>query len=93
NCGNTISAVNFPEIAMPQQDNTHRLLHIHHNQPGVLSSVNRLFADKNINILAQSMMTSNDIGYLIIDVDELDSELAFEHLNSVDGTIRLRVLY
>lgn len=92
-CGSTVSAVNFPEIAMQQQANTHRLLHIHHNQPGVLSSVNQLFAKHNINILAQSMMTKDDIGYMIIDVDELDSKLAFEHLNSVEGTIRLRVLY
>lgn len=92
-CGSTVSAVNFPEIAMQQQANTHRLLHIHHNQPGVLSSVNQLFAKHDINILAQSMMTKDDIGYMIIDVDELDSKLAFEHLNSVEGTIRLRVLY
>ncbi len=92
-CGSTISAVNFPEIAMQQQPNTHRLLHIHHNQPGVLSSVNQLFAKHNINILAQSMMTRDEVGYLIIDVDVLDSKLAFEHLNSVEGTIRLRVLY
>ena len=93
NCGNTVSAVNFPEIAMQQQPNTHRLLHIHHNQPGVLSSLNQLFAEHNINICAQSMMTRDDIGYLIIDVNELDSKLAFEHLNNVKGTVRLRLLY
>lgn len=91
--GNTVSAVNFPEIAVQQQANTHRLLHIHHNQPGVLSNVNQLFAEHGINILAQNMMTRDEIGYLIIDVAEFDSQLAFEHLNGVEGTIRLRVLY
>jgi D-3-phosphoglycerate dehydrogenase len=93
NNGNTTSAVNFPEIAMPQQANTHRILHVHHNRPGVLSSINQLFAQHNINILAQSMMTENELGYLLLDVAELDSKLALEHLNSVEGTIRLRVLY
>ena len=91
--GNTVSAVNFPEIAVQQQENTHRLLHVHHNQPGVLSNINLLFAKNNINILAQNLMTRDEIGYLLIDVAEFDSHLAFEHLNSVEGTIRLRVLY
>lgn len=91
--GSTVTAVNFPEVAMPKRENTHRLLHIHHNQPGVLSSVNRLFAEHDINILAQSMMTRDEIGYLVIDVAEFDSTLAFENLQSVEGTIRLRVLY
>lgn len=93
NNGNTVSAVNFPEIAVPQQPNTHRLLHIHHNQPGVLSNINQLFAQHNINILAQNMMTRDEVGYLLIDVAEFDSKLALEHLNRVEGTIRLRVLY
>ncbi len=93
NCGSTVSAVNFPEIAMQQQENTHRILHIHHNVPGVLSHVNQLFAEHNINIVAQSMMTRDEVGYLMLDVNKLDSKLAFEHLHSVEGTIRLRVLY
>ncbi|MGQ3091583.1 MAG: phosphoglycerate dehydrogenase [Methylophilus sp.] len=91
--GNTVSAVNFPQIAMQQQPNTHRLLHIHHNQPGVLSNINKLFAEQNINIVAQSLMTSNDIGYLVMDVADVDSKLAFEQLDKVAGTIRLRLLY
>ena len=93
NNGKTTSAVNFPEIAMPQQENTHRILHVHHNRPGVLSNINQLFAQHNINILAQSMMTENELGYLLLDVAEFDSKLALEHLNGVEGTIRLRVLY
>ena len=91
--GNTVSAVNFPGIAVQQQANTHRLLHIHHNKPGVLSGINTLFAKHNINILAQNMMTRDEIGFLILDVSALDSKVALEQLNGVEGTIRLRVLY
>jgi D-3-phosphoglycerate dehydrogenase len=91
--GSTVSAVNFPGIAVQHQPNTHRLLHIHHNVPGVLSSINLLFAEHKINILAQNMMTRDEIGYLIFDVAEFNSDLALEILNSVEGTIRLRVLY
>ena len=93
NSGTTESAVNFPNIAMPQQENTHRLLHIHHNKPGVLSKINQLFAAENINILAQSLMTSNDVGYLVMDVANADSQQAFDQLDKIEGTIRLRLLY
>jgi D-3-phosphoglycerate dehydrogenase len=93
NRGTTISAVNFPQISMPQRPETHRLLHIHHNQPGVLSKINTLFAENNINILAQSLVTRDEIGYLVMDVAGVDSQPAFEQLNTVVGTIRLRLLY
>lgn len=91
--GATITSVNFPEVSIPQQEGTHRLLHIHKNVPGVLSAVNSLFAQSNINIVAQSLMTKGDVGYLVMDVAGSDSSLAFEKLQGVEGTLRVRVLY
>lgn len=91
--GATITAVNFPEVAIPQQEGTHRLLHIHQNVPGVLSAVNQLFAQQNINIAAQSLMTKGDVGYLVMDVDAGASTAALEALQTVQGTIRVRILY
>lgn len=91
--GATTTAVNFPEVAIPQQDGTHRLLHIHQNIPGVLSAVNALFAENNINICAQSLMTKGDVGYLVIDVENNRSEVALEKIQGVAGTLRVRVLY
>jgi len=91
--GATTTAVNFPEVSIPQQEGTHRLLHIHQNVPGVLSAVNALFADNNINICAQSLMTKGDVGYLVIDVEDSDSEVALEKIQGVAGTLRVRVLY
>jgi D-3-phosphoglycerate dehydrogenase len=91
--GATITAVNFPEVSIPKQEGTHRLLHIHKNVPGVLSAVNTLFAENNINVVAQSLMTKGDIGYLVMDVAGSDSSRAFEKLQSVNGTMRVRVLY
>lgn len=91
--GDTITSVNFPEVSIPFKAGTHRLLHIHHNVPGVLSQINRLFADAHINILAQSLMTEGDIGYLMMDVDYHDSDAALDQLKDVPETIRVRVLY
>lgn len=91
--GSTISAVNFPEVALPVHDNVHRILHIHQNVPGVLSNINNLFSANNINICGQYLQTNSKIGYVVIDIDKAHSELALEKLREVEGTIRCRVLY
>ena len=91
--GDTTSAVNFPNVSVPFTDGTHRLLHIHKNVPGVLSQINTAFAAAGINIAAQSMMTRGDVGYLVMDVDDSDSEKALERLKAVEETIRVRVLF
>lgn len=91
--GSTITAVNFPEVSIPQRAGTHRLLHIHRNIPGVLSAVNTLFAHNNINIAAQSMDTRGSIGYMVMDVEASASNAATKALQTVEGTLRTRVLY
>lgn len=91
--GDTITSVNFPNVSIPFTDGTHRLLHIHHNVPGVLSQVNSLFAEAGINILAQNLMTQDNVGYLMMDVDNADSSTALKMLQDVEETIRVRVLF
>lgn len=91
--GTTLSAVNFPEVAIPLQAGKHRLLHIHNNVPGVLSAINRVFAENDINISAQSLMTNEAIGYLVMDVDADCSTIALQKLQEIGGTIRTRVLF
>jgi len=91
--GDTITAVNFPEVSIPFKEGTHRLLHIHRNVSGVLSQINRLFAEAHINILAQSLMTEGEVGYLMMDVDYHDSDAALDQLKDVEETIRIRILF
>ncbi len=91
--GDTLSAVNFPNVTVPFKDGTHRLLHIHKNVAGVLSQINKSFAEANINILAQSLMTEGNVGYLVMDVDDDDSDKALERLKAVPETIKVRVLF
>ena len=91
--GATLSSVNFPAVSLPAHPGKHRLLHIHHNVPGVLSEINRIFSDNRINIAAQFLQTNEKIGYVVIDLDAGSSELALEKLAQVPGTIRSRVLF
>jgi D-3-phosphoglycerate dehydrogenase / 2-oxoglutarate reductase len=83
----------IPELALPPQEGTHRILHIHKNVPGVLSSINISLANKNINILAQYLKTNEDIGYVVLDVDKKISANAFHLLKEVKETIKVRMLY
>ena len=91
--GSTLSAVNFPEVSLPEHLNRSRLLHIHHNIPGVLTKINQAFAEKGINIAAQYLQTKGDIGYVVIDVETDDAAEAFEQLTLIEGTLKTRILH
>jgi len=91
--GSTMTAVNFPEVSLTQHKDTSRLLHIHHNQPGVLIQINQAFAEKGINIAAQYLQTTNEIGYVVMEVNSDQAEEALEQMKTIDGTIRTRLLH
>jgi D-3-phosphoglycerate dehydrogenase len=91
--GTSVSSVNFPEVALPSHPGKHRLLHIHKNIPGVMSAINRVFADNGINISGQFLQTNESVGYVVIDVDAAYSDLALQKLHEIEGTIRARVLF
>lgn len=91
--GSTVTTVNFPEVSLPEQSGRSRLLHIHQNTPGILTKINQIFADNGVNIAAQYLQTNENIGYVVIDVDVEDAELAFKELKAIEGTIRARVLH
>lgn len=93
NNGSTASAVNFPEVSLPEHTGKCRLLHIHKNVPGVLARINERFSLAGINIAAQYLQTSAEVGYVVIDVDASASEIALDQLASIEGTIRCRILY
>ncbi len=96
NNGSTLSAVNFPEVSLPAHPGQHRLLHIHRNQPGMLSAVNGIFSQAKINIAGEYLQTNPKIGYVVIDVDTDEASESQELkrlLDEVPGTIRTRVLY
>jgi len=91
--GSSFTSVNFPEVALPAHPGKHRLLHIHQNIPGVLSEINNIFSSSGINITSQYLQTNDEIGYVVMDIDEASSRIALEKLNEVKGTIRSRVLF
>jgi D-3-phosphoglycerate dehydrogenase len=93
--GSTLSAVNFPEVSLPEHAGSRRLLHIHRNVPGVLSRINEVFSQGGVNINAQYLRTAGDLGYVVVDVSapEAQSESLREQLAAIPGTVRTRLLY
>ena len=91
--GTTTSSVNFPEVALPEHAGSHRLLHIHHNVPGIMSAINNIFSENNLNVSAQFLQTTDAVGYVVIDVDAEYSDVALAKLAAIEGTIRSRVLF
>ena len=92
--GSTYTSVNFPRISLPSSDGSqsHRLLHVHHNVPGVLSHINGIFAKNNVNVLSQFLRTNEHIGYAIADVDKQYKDSLLGDLASVEHTIKVRIL-
>lgn len=91
--GSTEGATNFPRLSLSPHEGTHRILHIHHNVPGVLQALNQRIAEKNINVVGQYLQTEGDIGYVVCDISKDASDQLLDSLKEVKGTIRTRVLY
>ncbi|PHX74209.1 MAG: D-3-phosphoglycerate dehydrogenase [Chitinophagaceae bacterium] len=91
--GITTGSMTIPEMSLPPQEGTHRILHIHNNVPGVLSEINSTMSENKINILGQYLKTNDEIGYVVLDLDKKLSKNASDLLRLVKGTIKVRVLY
>lgn len=93
NNGSSTGAVNFPEVQLPLLQNSHRLLHVHKNVPGVLAKINSIFAKHQINVRGQYLKTSEEIGYVIVDVATSYTDAFVEDIKMLEETIRFRMLY
>ena len=89
--GSTISAVNFAEVSLPHHTGR-RILHIHKNTPGMLTSLNELFSGMGLNISAQYLQTYQNIGYVVTDI-ETTQDISLEEINNLEGTIKTRILF
>ena len=72
---------------------SHRILNIHRNVPGVLKDINNIIAQVGANIQAQFLSTMNDVGYLIMDVDKGLSGAVKLEIDSLEASIRTRLLF
>jgi D-3-phosphoglycerate dehydrogenase len=93
NNGSTYGSVNFPELQLPPLEAAHRLLHIHHNMPGILAQINNVFAKYHVNIIGQYLKTTEATGYVITDIAKEYAQEIVNELKLIDNTIKFRMLY
>jgi D-3-phosphoglycerate dehydrogenase len=91
--GASLGAVNFPQIEMPRDKDTVRILNVHRNVPGVLRDVNRMVSEHSANIHSQMLSTEAEIGYLIMDLDHEVSEEVYTSITGLATSIRTRRVY
>jgi len=91
--GSTVSAVNFPQVTIPDHENHRRILHIHKNEPGVMEQINRVFSTRGVNVAAQYLETQADVGYVVMDIELDDAGPLLDELRAISATIRVRLLH
>jgi D-3-phosphoglycerate dehydrogenase len=91
--GSTAMSVNAPGLTLPRAQDTLRLIHLHHNVPGVLAHVNGLLADGGVNVEAQLLGTKGDLGYVVTDSASGTTQAIVDQIRALPETIRLRVIY
>lgn len=91
--GSSEGSQTVPQVSLPSRKDTHRILHIHRNIPGVLGEINSRLSKRGFNILGQYLKTNDEIGYVILDVDHRISREAFDLLKDVEGTVKARMVY
>ena len=90
--GTTATAVNFPQVDLPQvKDGLLRILHVHRNVPGVLGKMHTLLAKSGINIHAEFLQSDRDTSFVILDVDRFKDSHLLDGLRDMEETVRMRV--
>lgn len=89
--GNSLLSVNLPLCHLDYEPGSHRLMHMHHNVPGILRAINDILADRGINIERQVLDTRGQLGYAIYDINQDCDAALLAKLRAVPHTIRVRV--
>jgi len=93
NSGSTHGSVNFPEVDLAQIENSHRILVVHKNVPGVMSEINSVLAASGANVCQQFLSTKGEVGYVIVDLNTEASAEVKEKLSKLVTCLKVRVLY
>jgi len=91
--GCTSGAVNFPHLDIPPSKGSRRLINVHRNVPGVLRDITRIVSNYGANIFAQYLSTDNNIGYLIMDMEQGAAEQVADEVRQLPTAIKTRVLF
>ena len=90
--GNIVNSVNYPNLDMGVCRTTGRIAILHKNIPNSLGQFTSAVAEDNINIAGLQNASRGEYAYTMLDVDQPASEEVVEHLKSINGVLRVRVI-
>lgn len=88
--GTTSLSVNLPQLVLNSEASTHRVCHLHRNVPGVIASLNNVFAEAGVNVEGQTLATRGEFGYVITDVAARPDATVLSRLRELPETVRVR---
>jgi len=90
--GNITHSVNYPDCNMGECKSAGRLLLLHRNVKGMISSYTSILGDANINISDMTNKSRGDYACTLLDVDALVTKEVEEKLQTLDGVLKVRIV-
>ena len=90
--GNIVNSVNYPNLDMGVCRSAGRIAILHKNIPNSLGQFTSAVAEDNINIAGLQNASRGEYAYTMLDIDQPASEEVVEHLKSINGVLRVRVI-
>ena len=90
--GNITHSVNYPDCNMGECKSAGRLLLLHRNVKGMISSYTSILGDANINISDMTNKSRGDYACTLLDVDAPVTKEVEEKLQTLDGVLKVRIV-
>ena len=90
--GNIQHSVNYPDCDMGECKSAGRLLLLHRNVKGMISSYTSILGDANINISDMTNKSRDKYAYTLLDLEHKPEETTVEKLKAIEGVLRVRVV-
>ena len=90
--GNIVNSVNYPNCDMGICSKAGRVTILHRNIPNTLSKFTGAMASEGINISDMLNRSRGEYAYTMLDLDHPAPPSVIEHLKTIDGVLRVRVI-
>lgn len=81
-------SVNLPDLSVGAPRSASRLVHLHHDRPGVMSRLNGILAAAGYNVSQMHLETGGGMGSAVVDLNAPLDAQTLAAVQAVDGTVR-----
>ncbi len=81
-------SVNLPDLSVGASRSAARLVHLHHDRPGVMSRLNGVLASAGYNVSQLHLETGGGMGSAVVDLSAPLDAQTLAQVRAVEGTVR-----